>query len=55
MPGDNGFWFDDDQGISPGRPNPTEQNPKCPILDSQSKARIFSLEHAQLPAKSKDL
>jgi hypothetical protein len=48
MPGDNGFWFDNDKDISPCRPKPAEQNPKYLILHSQPWARIFSLEYAQL-------
>ena len=31
MPGDNGFWFNDDQGVGPCRPQPAEQNPKYPM------------------------
>jgi hypothetical protein len=48
MPGDNGFWFDDDQDVAPSRPKPAEQNPKYSILHSQARARMFSLEYAQL-------
>ena len=48
MPGDNGFWFDNDKDISPCRPKPAEQNPKYPILHLQPWARIFSIENAQL-------
>jgi hypothetical protein len=48
MPGDNGFWFDDNQDAAPSLPKAAEQNPKYPILDSQSRVRRFSLEHAQL-------
>ena len=55
MPGDNGLWFDDDQDIGPCRPKPTKQNPKYPILDSQPRTRIFSLEYAQLLTEGEDL
>ncbi len=55
MPGDNGFWFDDNQDVAPRRPKPPDQNPKHPILDSQPAARTFSLEYAQLLAKGEDL
>lgn len=55
MPGDHGFWFDDDQGVAPCRPKPAEQNPKYSILDSQARVRMFLLEHAQLLTPSKGL
>ena len=55
MPGDNGFWFENDQGIAPCRPKPAEQNPEYPILHSQPRARIVSLEHAQLLTEGTDL
>jgi hypothetical protein len=45
MPGDNGFWFNDDQDVAPSMPKPAEQNPKYPILDSEPRARMFSLEY----------
>jgi hypothetical protein len=48
MPGDNGFWFNDDQGFGPARPEPTEQNPKYSVLDSEPRARMLSLQYAQL-------
>ena len=41
MPGDNSFWFDDDQDAAPGRPKTAEQNPKYSIRDSQPRARMF--------------
>ena len=50
MPGDNRFWFDDDQGVAPGGPKPAEQSPEYSILDSEPSARMFSLEYAQLLA-----
>jgi hypothetical protein len=55
MPGDNGFWFDNDQGPAPCRPKSAEQNPKYPILHSQPRTRSFSLEHAQLLTEGTDL
>ena len=55
MPGDNGFRFDNDQHVAPCRPKPAQQNPEHPILRSQSRARMFSLEYAQLLAQGKDL
>ena len=48
MPGDHGFWFNDDQNTAPFWPKTAEQNPKYSILDSQPRARVFSLEYAQL-------
>jgi hypothetical protein len=48
MPGDNGLWFSDDRDVAPCRAKPAEKNPKYPILDSQPRARIFSLEYVQL-------
>jgi len=48
MPGDNRFWFDDNQDVAPGRPKPAEKGPKHSILDSEPSARMFSLEYAQL-------
>ena len=33
MPGDNGFWFDNNQDVAPCRPKAAEQNPKYSILD----------------------
>jgi hypothetical protein len=55
VPGDNRIWLDDDQDIAPRRPKPTEQNPKCSIPHSEARARVFSLEDAQLLAERKDL
>ena len=55
MPGDHGFWFDDDQDVAPCRPKTAEQNPEYSILDSQPRARMFSLEYAQLLTEGKDL
>jgi len=48
MPGDNRFWFDNDQDVAPCSPKPAQQNPNYPILHSQPRARLFSLEYAQL-------
>ena len=55
MPGNHGFWLDDDQDVAPRRPKTAEQNPKYSILDSQPRARMFSLEYAQLLTQGKDL
>ena len=54
MPGDNRFWFDDDQDAAPCRPKAAEQNPKHSILDSQPRTRPFSLEHARLLTEGND-
>ena len=43
------------QNVGPCRPEPAEQNPKYPILDSRPRARICSFEHAQLPAQCENL
>ena len=51
MPGNHGFWFNDDQDAAPRRP----QNPEYPIMDQQPRARMFSLEYAQLLTEGKDL
>jgi len=40
MPGDHGFWFNDDQNTAPFWPKTAEQNPKYSILDSQPRARV---------------
>lgn len=55
MLGHNGLWFDDDQDIAPSGPKPAEQYPKQPILDAQLRARILSLEYAELLAQGQDL
>ena len=55
MPTGNGLRFDNDQDVSPCRPKPTQQDPKYPILHSQPRARLFSLEHTQLLTERKDL
>ncbi len=55
MPGDNGLWFNHNQGIAPCGPITAEKNPEYPILDSQPRARMFSLEYAQLLTEGKDL
>ena len=55
MPGDNGFRFDNNQDVTPCRPEAAEQDPKYSILDSQSRVRLFSLEYAQLLTEGKDL
>jgi hypothetical protein len=31
MPGNHGFWFNDDQDAAPRRPQTAEQNPEYPI------------------------
>jgi len=55
MPGDNGFWFSDDQDVAPSRPKTAKEKPKDSILDSERRARMFSLEHAHLLTEGKDL
>ena len=55
MPSDHGLGFDDDQDVVPGRPEPAERYPKQPILDAQPRARILSLQYAELLAKGQDL
>jgi hypothetical protein len=55
MPGGNGFRFDDDQDIAPCRPKTAEQNPEYSVFRSQPRARMFSLEYAQLLPEGKDL
>ena len=55
MPGDNRLWFDNDQDVTPCRPKAAEQDPKHSILDSQPRARLFSLEHAQLLTQGEDI
>jgi hypothetical protein len=57
MPGHNGFRFDDNrhQDVSPCWPKTTEKNPEYPILDSEPRARMFSLEYTQLLTEGKDL
>jgi hypothetical protein len=55
LPGDNGFWFNDDQDLAPCRPKVPEQNPKYSILVSQPRARNPSFKYAQLLTKGKDL
>jgi hypothetical protein len=54
MPGGNGLGFDDDQDAGPSRPEPAEKYPKQPILDAQPRARMLSLEYAELLAKRQD-
>ena len=55
MPGDNGFWLNDDQDMAPCRPKTAEQNPKYSILGSQPRARNPSFKYAQLLTEGKDL
>jgi hypothetical protein len=55
MPGNNGFWFDDDQEVPPGGPKVTKQNPKQSVLDSQPGARLFPLQYTQLLPQGKNL
>ena len=55
MPGDHGFWFDDNQDVAPCRPQAAEQSPEYSILDSQPRVRPFSLEYAQLLTEGKNL
>lgn len=52
---DNGFRFDDNRNVSPRRPKAAEQDPKYAILDSQPRARLFSLEYFQLLTEGEDL
>jgi hypothetical protein len=54
VPGDNGFRFDNDKNVAPCRPKPAQQNPKHPILHSQSRARMLWFEYAQLLAQGED-
>ena len=55
IPGDHGFWFDDNQDVAPCRPKAAEQSPEYSILDSQPRVRLFSLEYTQLLTESKNL
>ena len=51
MPGDNGFWFDNDQDIAPCRPKPAEQNPKHPIRPPKFRPPELSIQNGKLLAK----
>jgi hypothetical protein len=55
MPGGNGFRFDDNQDIAPCGPETAEQNPEYSVFHSKPRARMFSLEYAQLLPEGKDL
>ena len=55
MPSGNGFRFDDDQDIAPCGPKTAEQNPEYSVFHSKPRARMFSLEYAQLLTEGKDL
>ena len=33
MPGNHGFWLNDDQDVAPRKPQTAEQNPEYPIVD----------------------
>ena len=55
MPSGNGFRFDDDQDIAPVGPETAEQNPEYSVFHSKPRARMFSLEYAQLLTEGKDL
>ena len=55
MPGDDRFWFDNDQDIAPSGPHSAKENPKYPICHSQMRTRIFPLKNSQLLAKGNDL
>ena len=55
MPSGNGFRFDDDQDIAPVGPETAEQNPEYSVFHSKPRARLFSLEYAQLLPAGNDL
>jgi hypothetical protein len=52
MLSDNGFWFDNNKSILPGRSKPVKQDPKQSIAGLNPRARMFSFEHAQLLVKN---
>jgi hypothetical protein len=47
--------LNDDQDIAPCGPETAEQNPEYSIFHSKPRARMFSLEYAQLLTEGKDL
>jgi hypothetical protein len=49
MPGDNGFWFDDDERRPPVTPDSGEPDPEQPIETCQSKStRMRSFKYVKL-------
>ena len=52
MPRNHGLRLDDDQGLGPAIPQPTEHNPEQPIEAIQFGTRLLPLENGELLAKS---
>jgi hypothetical protein len=48
MPSHDIFGLDHDKGISPSRPKSVKKDPEQLISGSEPRARMFSVEHAQL-------
>src|SRR5713101_6771133 len=55
MPGHDGFWFHNDQGLGPTSPQLAERNPKQPIEAVQFGTRLFPLQNSELLTKSSGL
>ena len=50
MPGCQGIWLYDDQGIRPPRPQTAKGDPKCSVKIAKARPRLFTLAHNQLLA-----
>jgi hypothetical protein len=57
VPGDDGFWLDDEQGRTPARPQSREPHPQATIGASENEALRFlgPLHHCQLMTERDDL
>jgi hypothetical protein len=56
MPGDDGLWLHDDEGIQALGPKTVEPNPKYPVEGREPRPPVLlSLEDGQLVAKGHDL
>ena len=51
MPRNHRLWLDDDQGLGPAIPQPTEHNPEQPIEAIQFGTGLLPLENGELLTK----
>jgi hypothetical protein len=55
VPPDHGFWFHDDEGISPAGPETPKVRPEQSVDATEPWPRSFSFEHGDLLTEGEDL
>ena len=54
VPADDGFWFDDDENVTPAGPETAEGCPEEPVDGVQWWPRALAFEHGELLTEGED-